>query len=125
MATSAQSKTIHERPDTSHLSAACTDATSLDFECTEGYGETWEYTEADECSACGAKLITRCGEERHREIDESSACEGYVSGEGPMFNYLYPLEACPSDDEIKAALADLPLCVVTMMNGYNSNGGSE
>lgn len=111
---------VDTTPDVSHLSAACTDATSRDFECTEGCGETWEYTEADECSACGAKLIARHGEERHREIDESSACEGFVSGDGPMFNYLYPLDECPSDDEIKDALADLPLCVVTMLDEYNN-----
>lgn len=122
MATAAQSKPIHERPDTSHLSAACTDATSLAFECSEGRGERWEYTEADECSACGAKLIARHGEERHREIDESSDCEGFLSGDGPMFNYLYPLDEGPSDDEIKDALADLPLCVVTMVDEYDNYG---
>jgi hypothetical protein len=110
--------TAHERPDTSHLSAACTDATSRDFDCTEGCGDTWEYTEANDCSECGMKLLTRRGEERHRDIDASSVCDGYVSGNGPMFNYPYPLDELPKDDEIKDALADLPLCVVTMVDEY-------
>lgn len=101
-------------PDISFLSAACTDVRSVPFDCTEGLGADWEYTQADECSGCGAKLLVCYGEERHRDIEEASSCEGYVSGDGPMFNYLYPLSECPSDDTIKQALADLPLCVASV-----------
>lgn len=103
-------------PDVSDLSVACTDVKSVDFDVTEGYGDRWDYIEAGECSECGAKLIATHGEEQHKDVDESSTCEGYVSGEGPMFNYLHPLDSCPSEEEIKDSLADLPLCVVTMSN---------
>ncbi len=115
----ATARTVDTTPDVSNLSAACTDVKSIDFDCTEGYGDTWGYTEATECSECGAKLIADNGEQQHQDLDASTVCEGYVSSEGPMFNYLYPLDKVPSDEEIREALSDLPLCIVTMTNAWD------
>lgn len=83
------------------------DVKSRDFDWTEGYPETWEYTEAETCSECDKILVNRGGEEQHCDLDDESTCEG------PMMNYFYPLPDAP-DDEVEAAklIVDLPLCLV-------------
>jgi hypothetical protein len=57
---------------------------------SEGYPDKWEYLEASDCSECGKVLMCQ-GHEQHGDIDNESECEGYVSNEGPMMNYFYPL----------------------------------
>jgi hypothetical protein len=81
-----------------------------------GHGETWEYREAVRCSECDAAMLGESGEQQHRDIDPKSDCDGYVGSDGPMMNFLYALPVAPDDDEIVAALADLPLCVITLPN---------
>lgn len=95
-----------------HLSAL--DATPRHFDFSEGYGDVWEYCEAVRCSGCDTAMLGRRGEEQHRELDPKSACAGYVGSDGPMMNFLYALPDAPGDDVIVDALADLPLCVVTL-----------
>jgi hypothetical protein len=106
-------------PEVSNLYASVIDATPRHFDFSEGCGQTWEYTEASECSECGATMLSSGGEQQHAEIDSDSRCEGYVSGDGPMMNYLYALPIPLEDAEIRDALGDLPLCVVTLTDAIN------
>jgi hypothetical protein len=112
------SKTADTAPDISYLCASALDATPRHLD-LERYGQSWEYTEAAECSECGAKMLTEGGEQQHKDIEEDSTCEGYVSGDGPMMNYLYALPTTPDEAEIRDALADLPLCVVTLTDAID------
>jgi hypothetical protein len=105
-------------PDVSHLSASAVTATPRHFDLSEGYGESWEYIAATTCD-CHTKVLARGSEEQHKDIDESSDCTGYVSGDGPMMNYLYALPETPDDEAIIEALADLPLCIVTLTDALD------
>lgn len=99
--------------DVSHLSVAVIDVTPRHVDFGEGYGDTWTYTQAAECSECKEPMLAQDGESHHRELDPRSACDGYVSGSGPMMNFIYGLPEMPPDDEIVKALANLPLCIVS------------
>ncbi|HTQ47487.1 MAG TPA: hypothetical protein VMI75_32245 [Polyangiaceae bacterium] len=92
------------------LDCTAIDAKPIDFDWSEGYGETWECWEGSRCSECNAALVGREGD-RHCDVDNESECRGTLSGEGPMMNYYYP---CTIGDEAEAArtLADTCLCVV-------------
>lgn len=100
-------------PDIDTLYASALDVTPRHFDFSEGHGDTWEYREAVRCGTCATPLLAS-GEEWHREIDEATSCDGFVSSDGPMMNFLYAIPYAPEDGEIVAALADLPLCVVTL-----------
>jgi hypothetical protein len=99
-----------------HLSAL--DATPRHFDFREGYGDVWEYRGAVRCSECDTAMLVRGGGEQHWELDPKSACAGYVGSDGPMMNFLYALPESPEDDVIVDALADLPLCVVTLPDAF-------
>lgn len=96
----------------------------VDVDWTEGYGDTWEYTEACHCDECQAVVVGGREGDRHRDLDSDSTCHGNLSGEGPMMNYWYP---CAIDDESEAArvLVDLPVCVVRVngQTGIALTGG--
>lgn len=99
-----------------HIGAVDLRASSFDF--GEGYGERWEFQDSDTCSECAKRLlITSPGEQRHYEVNYKSKCRGYVSSEGPMMNFIYPLPWKNYD----AKLLRGPLCLVT----YDSEGGGE
>lgn len=89
-----------------------------DMDWSEGYPDKWEYLEASDCSECGKVLMCQ-GHEQHGDIDNESECEGYVSNEGPMMNYFYPLgndfaRAWPNAEEATKAIANLPLCIIRL-----------
>lgn len=100
------------------LSAAAIEKSSVNFDFSEGYAETWEAFEATECPECGKIVFNNtAGEEQHRYIDSTSKCDGYISFDGPMMNYYYPIhrmrEELGLDLEASArAIAHLPLCIV-------------
>lgn len=100
----------------SRLYLSAIDATPRHFDFSEGYGDTWEYRDAVRCSECDTAMLGEHGEQQHRELDPKSACDGYVGSDGPMMNFLYALPVLPDDEAIVAALADLPLCVITLPN---------
>jgi hypothetical protein len=98
----------------SHLHLSALDVTPRHFDFSEGYGDVWEYRGAVRCSECDTTMLVSGREEQHRELDPKSACTGYVGSDGPMMNFLYALPDAPEDGAIVDALADLPLCVVTL-----------
>ena len=100
--------------DVSHLWASAIDVTPRHFDFGAGYGDTWTSTEAGSCGECDEKLLVPNGESEHRDVDPESDCRGFVSGSGPMMNFLYGLAEMPDDATIVEALADLPLCIVTL-----------
>lgn len=96
------------------LSCEMIEVRSIDFDFSEGFGETWEFTEASRCEKCNA--IVMGGGDKHSDLDGDSDCDGYVSEtSGPMMSYYYP---CPELDAEEAAqkLVDTCLCVVTINN---------
>jgi len=92
------------------LKCSAIEVKSQNFDWTEGYGETWEYWEACNCSECSAIVLGREGD-RHSDVDSDSECSGSLSGEGPMMNYWYPIEIDDVEDAARK-LIHLPLCVV-------------
>jgi len=86
------------------------DTKPRDYDFGQGYPETWEYFEADECGKCGSVLLVR-GEEQHWDLDDETECEGWLSSGGPMMNYMYPINI-EGGDEAALKIAGLPLCVV-------------
>ncbi len=99
------------------------DATAIETDWTEGYGERWESWEAPCCGACGDyagwdadACEWRCGTEGCEAA--GTEVEGY--GEGPMMSYRYPLPGFDDRDVMEAAEAikDLPLCVVLYDGEY-------
>jgi hypothetical protein len=95
-----------------------------DFDWTEGYGETWTFTEAVACQKCGAHVVN-AGGERHSDIDQDSDCDGTCDvSEGPMMSYWYPFAISDTDDAAKI-IAHLPLCIVTVndVTGLALTGG--
>jgi hypothetical protein len=103
-------------PEIDELYASAIDVVPRHFDFSEGHGDTWEYRGAVRCSECGAAILADHGEEQHRDIDPASECDGYVGSDGPMMDFLYALPVAPDDDKIVEALADLPLCVITLPN---------
>ena len=99
-------------PPIRDLSCAAIEEKPRDVDWSEGYGETWECQEYAACEKCRAVLDATTGESRHNRIDPESDCDGYVApSEGPMMNFFYPL---PSGAHDPAALAYLPVCLVTL-----------
>lgn len=91
----------------------------INFNFSEGYGEVWESVEASYCEECDEHLMAQ-GYEYHYEADEGSGCEGYLyQPEGPMMNYMYPIDTrrVGGEDEAALAIAELPLCVVCFIDG--------
>lgn len=54
MATHTDTRTL---PDPSTLHFGAVDSRPVDFDWSEGYTETWDYLEAEECPACGAAIV--------------------------------------------------------------------
>jgi hypothetical protein len=100
----------------SRLHPSALDVTPRHFDFSKGFGSVWDYRGAVRCSDCDAAMLVSGGEEEHREVDPKSACDGYVGSDCPMMNFLYALPVLPDDEAIVAALADLPLCVITLPN---------
>jgi len=106
------------------LSCASIEVKPVDADWSEGYGEKWDFVDADRCDKCG-KIVVGCDENtRHRYVDEESTCDGYVSLSAPMMSYWYPVEIDDTGEAAKA-LVDLPLCVVTVdgQTGLALTGG--
>jgi hypothetical protein len=98
--------------DLDNLSCAAVQMTPVDFDWTEGYGETWESFEATRCEKCGAILICSSGGDKHKDIDCDSNCDGWVNEtSGPMMSYYYPCVVY-NVEEAAQKLVDTCLCVV-------------
>jgi hypothetical protein len=96
-------------------------------------GTPWSFVEAVECETCGGVVVldNGGGNEEHKDVQhedddgERITCEGYVSlAEGPMMSYWYPVGISDVHDAARA-IADLPLCVVTVggQTGLALTGG--
>ena len=101
------------KPRIRDLWASNVDAKPRDFDFSQGYGEVWEYHEATHCQECGKVVLGYGGEEQHNVIDTDTDCEGWVSVEGPMMNYFYPVDLREGIEEAAKKIAGLPLCLVT------------
>ena len=100
--------TKHEKlQPVSQLSPSYTDALPLDADWSTGYPEQWDYVVAGECEDCGKTMTgsyyMNC-QECDRDHEEMS--------EGPMMNYLYPLDDVRADWAAEQ-IRDLPLCIIT------------
>lgn len=85
------------------------------YDWSEGYPDRWDYIEACKCEECGKVVIVQ-GEDRHRYVDDTTDCDGYVITEGPMMNYFYPLPHFEHLEPTEAArlIVDLPLCLIRL-----------
>jgi len=93
------------------LSCAAVDCKPIDFNWSEGYGETWEFWAAEKCDKCGIVLVGQGENERHRDLDSESGCDGYVSLSAPMMSYYYPVEILDVEEAARK-LVNTCLCVV-------------
>lgn len=106
-----------------------TDAKPINFDWTEGYGKTWEFTGASRCEECNEILVGRSGGKHSGLVD--SECNGWVPDvDGPMMNYYYPLPDSDFDEnEIAKKLVDLPLVLVHFLEqdewGLALTGGGQ
>ncbi len=97
------------------MSVAAIDYRPIDFDWSTWYPERWDFFEAVRCSTCGKIAVNVRGEEQHNYLDPKSKCTGYVSSDGPMMNYIYPLPREPRDlEKAERAIAHLPLCIVNV-----------
>lgn len=100
--------------DVDELNHECVQNDSHDYDWSEGYPETWEYREVEDCDECERPCICHgsqrvCSNEECSLYDEPQDTD---YSEGPMMNYYYPLPDRPEDHEVVLALDGLPLCVV-------------
>ena len=86
------------------LMAGAIDTKPVDFDFGQGYTESWEYWDAEECE-CGT-LVVGSG------YTECPKCGTEVMIEGPMMNYYYPLPGSVDVEEYARSLYPLPLCLV-------------
>jgi len=102
-------------PAAKNLRSDAVDCKPRDYDWSAGYGEKWDYFEADYCQDCGQRVVAR-GEERHHYLDNETDCHGYICCEGPMMNYFYPLPISRGDsfdgDEAAKKIVKVSLCVV-------------
>lgn len=104
-------------PPVSELWFGADSSTPRNHSWSNGWGETWEYYEANVCDKCGVAVVNARDGDRHRDVDAETECDGYAgSCEGPMMNYFYPLPTYRGDPSDGAkALAHLPLCIVEFL----------
>jgi len=103
----AKRKTIRDL----YCCAVGVDSRPFDF-AGETYAEAWDYLAAVKCD-CGKIVSGFHGEQRHCDVDEDTDCKEYISNEGPMMNYWWPLPGYDGDiQEDAAKLIDLPVCIV-------------
>ncbi|MHA2067252.1 MAG: hypothetical protein ACXABY_23025 [Candidatus Thorarchaeota archaeon] len=96
------------------LWATWVDAKPRDYDFWEHeWGADWDYTEAGRCE-CGEIVVGSNKEDAHCYLDCNSDCEEYVSLEGPMMNYIYPVDTkrIGGMEWAARALVCLPLCMV-------------
>ena len=123
------------KKETRMLNCDAIDCTPITIDWREAAGENcdgWTAHEAIACSECGRVVaVSSLGEQRHSDVEaeiesteegaedgdmEPCTCRGYLSAEGPMMNYWYPVKI---GDCTAAAVAiqHLPLCVVEFPDG--------
>jgi hypothetical protein len=103
------------------LSARFIQAEPQERDWSEGYGESWDFVEAVECDECGEVIVAYNHAQGTHDEHADTECTGYISAEGPMMNYLYPLDGGVAADELAEAVVDYPLCVIT--DGYGETLG--
>lgn len=87
------------RVDVKELYFGNTDSKPVNYDWTQGYGETWDFAESERGEDGETILVNVAGDDG--------------SFEGPMMSYYYPLEDTLRDmTEAAKCLVDLPLCVV-------------
>lgn len=106
------------------------DATPVERDWSEGWGDAWESYEAPTCTECGgyarwdeAAWEWRCAD--HGPVEDRG------DGDGPMVNYAYPLPDLGAADNVYDAadrIRDLPLCIIERDGEYElalTGGGMD
>jgi hypothetical protein len=75
-----------------------------DYDWSEGYGESWEFYDAEDCEECGGLITSSKG--------QCDKCDNDPDFEGPMMNYFYELPSDIDPDDAAETIKDLPLCIV-------------
>ena len=88
------------------------DAKPRDYDFYKGCGEDWDYWEAARCDKCNKVVLPPWGEYEHDDIEDTE-CDGYISTDGPMMNYCYPISLRDEPSEAARKIVDLPLCIVS------------
>lgn len=93
--------------DIDELLSEYVEAKPIDMDWSEGWGEQWEFFDADNCPEC-ERIVVGSGW-------VECECGTGVSLDGPMMNYAYPVDV-ESLDEAVLKIKDLPLCLVETSN---------
>jgi len=88
------------------------DSQPQNIDWSEGYGETWEYTEAVICSDCDHPILD---DDDHADTCPNDGNAAELGAEGPMMSYWYPLVSDVAKDA--TLIADLPLCLIHFEDG--------
>jgi len=93
-------------------------ATSIDFDFSEGAGEGWDYLQVDECQGCGEGVVSNQNPECHvveGDYEDTKVCGKEADNpEGPMMNSLWGFcgDGPDFNEENAAKIKHLPLCLV-------------